>query len=496
MAKGLRMPIARSTHTRADKKLQRVFVDVSGKMAVPSIGGKWYTLIVRDDSTRFTRVYFLGKKSDAASAFELFLAEVRADGTPPAVMAVTSDNGGEFSGGDFGKLRRKRGIKQEFMPADSPKYNGVAERALSLINDTSLAARIQAPVLYPGASAYPSLWTEAMSWACHVLNRIATPANSGDKSPYEMWYGSPPSPGEVWPFLKPAYCRVKRDDKSQPKAQDRYYVGPSVDHPRDCMRVLTAPRSILTTRNVTWQHVPSAPPAPPQQLPPFVEEGEPTAGECASGEGASSQGGGRMEDLYSESDIDMTEVWPPVPPATREAPAAEPGARVEGGAEGNPPTPSVSPRRTDFGGINGSSSSRSSDDSRTSSGSSNSNDSGDLPAFVGRPVRDLEVFGELPTLQRGRTKSQSRDLTISTSYADALLAYAMRTAEMERAHRSLLEERLEKEHERLAELERRAALLEQREEEQDSDCPPRNGGRTTTRASKYSVTNREETQRS
>ena len=38
-------------------------------------------------------------------------------------------------------------------------------------------------------------------------------------------------------------------------------------------------------------------------------------------------------------------------------------------------------------------------------------------------------------------------------------------------------------------------LLEQREDEQDLDCPPRNCGGTTTRA-KYSVTNQEETQRS
>ena len=74
MAKGLRKTFARSTDTRADKKLERVFVDLSGKMAVPSIGGERYTVIVRDDHTRFTRVYFLAKKSDAVSAFESFLA--------------------------------------------------------------------------------------------------------------------------------------------------------------------------------------------------------------------------------------------------------------------------------------------------------------------------------------------------------------------------------------------------------------------------------------
>ena len=364
MAKGLRKPIARSTQTRADKRLQRVFVDLSGPTAVKSIGGKQYTLIVRDDCTRFNRVYFLRHKSDAASAFESFLAEVRADGIPSTVMAVRSDNGREFFGGAFGELCRKRCIKQEFTPADSPKYNGVAERALGLINDATTAARIQATELYPGAPNYPSLWAEAVSWACHALNCTATTANPGDKSPYEMWYGSPPPRGAVWPFLKPAVCRVKRNNKSLPKAQDCYYVGPGIDHPRDCIRVLTANRSILTTRNVTWRHVPLSRPAPPQQLPllpkrgglqrgraragrerrvkaeggwkrfwttsptlttrspsrgrrtpeqtpsaspalpqqlpPIVKEGESTAGEGASGEGASNQGGRRVQGLDSE----------------------------------------------------------------------------------------------------------------------------------------------------------------------------------------------------
>ena len=165
--------------------------------------------------------------------------------------------------------------------------------------------------------------------------------------------------------------------------------------------MLTAHRSIPTTRDITWQHVPSAPPAPPQQLPPIAEEGESTAREGASGEDASNQGGRGVKDFYSVSDLNMTEVWPLVPLATREAPAAEPRARAGEGAEGNPPTPSVSPGRADFGDVNGSSSSSSSsDDSRSSSYSSNSNDNGDLPALVGRPARDLEVFGELPTAKR------------------------------------------------------------------------------------------------
>ena len=75
------------------------------------------------------------------------------------------------------------------------------------------------------------------------------------------------------------------------------------------MRVLTANRSILTTRNVTWRHVPLSPLVPPKQLPPIVEEGESTAREGESGEGTSSQGGMMVEvDLDGESNLDVTEV--------------------------------------------------------------------------------------------------------------------------------------------------------------------------------------------
>ena len=187
-----------------------------------------------------------------------------------------------------------------------------------------------------------------MSWACHVLNHPVTTAKSGDKSRYEMRCGSPPPPGEVWLFLKPATYRENRDNTSQPKAQDCYYVRPSVDHPRDCMRVITAHRPILATQNVTCQHVPFAPPAPAQQLPPIAGEGESTVGEGVSGEGASRQGGGRVEDLYSESDLDMMEVWFPLPPAMREAPAEERGVWVEGRSGRQPPYMIGLPREGQF----------------------------------------------------------------------------------------------------------------------------------------------------
>ena len=70
---------------------------------------------------------------------------------------------------EFGKLCSERNIKRRFTTADSPEYNGVAERGLAMIESAALAARIQG----------------AMSWACDA--RTTTTANPGTPSLYEMF---------------------------------------------------------------------------------------------------------------------------------------------------------------------------------------------------------------------------------------------------------------------------------------------------------------------
>ena len=79
-------------------------------------------------------------------------------------------------------------VKQEFTNAKSPELNGVAERALGAIQNAAHAARIQAPIFFPHVELPPSetLWAKAVHWACEALNRTATTANPGSKSPYEM----------------------------------------------------------------------------------------------------------------------------------------------------------------------------------------------------------------------------------------------------------------------------------------------------------------------
>lgn len=107
---------------------------------------------------------------------------------------MKSDDGKEFLEGTFGVLSRKFNITQEFTSASSPQFNGLAERALGLIEAAGLSARIQALILFPIVELPSSdyLWTEATSWAYHCLNCSATTSNPDGISPHELWHRSPP----------------------------------------------------------------------------------------------------------------------------------------------------------------------------------------------------------------------------------------------------------------------------------------------------------------
>ena len=144
-AKGTRKPVKPFTYTRATKPAERCFVDLLGPKSVKSMGGKEYMIIVRDDFSRFTRVFFLRTKDETATYFSKYLAEI----APRKVEVARSDGGGEVSKGGFGALCTTEKIRQEFTTADSPQCNGVAERQIAIIEAPGLAARIQAATKYP-----------------------------------------------------------------------------------------------------------------------------------------------------------------------------------------------------------------------------------------------------------------------------------------------------------------------------------------------------------
>ena len=61
-----------------------------------------------------------------------------------------------------------------------------------------------------------SLWMESVLWVSDGLNRSATTANIGMLSPHEEFFEDPP-PMPILPFCKPAYFRVPRRNKMDPR---------------------------------------------------------------------------------------------------------------------------------------------------------------------------------------------------------------------------------------------------------------------------------------
>ena len=178
-------------------------------------------------------MYFMCHKSDAAETFRHFSADNCATVFSSDVETLRSDDGREFLEGAFGALCRKYNLTQEFTSASSPQFNGVAKRALGLIEAAALAAKIQASILFPNVelpSSSDYLWTEAMSWACHTFNCSATTSNPESKSPHEMWHGSPPR-RHLLPFFKPGYYNAKRTNKSQPNSARVFLSRPRTKPP-------------------------------------------------------------------------------------------------------------------------------------------------------------------------------------------------------------------------------------------------------------------------
>lgn len=82
------------------------------------------------------------------------------EGIPSEVVVVRSDNGGEFNGGNVGKLCPEGNIKQMFTTADSPGCNGMAERGLAMIG-MQLAAQARQHELGNTFKDRPILLSEA-----------------------------------------------------------------------------------------------------------------------------------------------------------------------------------------------------------------------------------------------------------------------------------------------------------------------------------------------
>jgi transposase InsO family protein len=79
---------------------QLLYIDTVGPSRVRSMGGKWYVLVIVDDYSRYSWIFFLESKDQVFEHFWLLALRLNNE-HPNCLKAIHSDNGTEFRNASF-----------------------------------------------------------------------------------------------------------------------------------------------------------------------------------------------------------------------------------------------------------------------------------------------------------------------------------------------------------------------------------------------------------
>ncbi|WVZ75987.1 hypothetical protein U9M48_023998 [Paspalum notatum var. saurae] len=159
-------------------------MDTVGPARVASVSGKWYVLVVVDDFSRFSWVFFMEFKDEAFGFVWDMVLRLRNE-SHKAMSAIRSDNGGEFRNSHFENFCRDLGLEHQFSSPYTPPQNSVVERK----NRTLVE---MARTMLDEHRTPRHFWAEAVNTACYIANRIFLRAFLG-KTSYELRFGRQPS---------------------------------------------------------------------------------------------------------------------------------------------------------------------------------------------------------------------------------------------------------------------------------------------------------------
>jgi hypothetical protein len=110
-----------------ERPLELLHMDLFSPIAYISIGGSKYYLVIVDDYSHFTWVFFLQEKSQTQETLKGFLRWTQNE-FRLRIKNIRSDNGTEFKNSQIEGFLEDEGIKHEFSSPYTPQQNGVVER--------------------------------------------------------------------------------------------------------------------------------------------------------------------------------------------------------------------------------------------------------------------------------------------------------------------------------------------------------------------------------
>jgi transposase InsO family protein len=200
------------------RPLELLHMDLFGPVAYLSIGGSKYGLVIVDDFSRFTWVFFLQDKSEIQGTLKPFLRRAQNE-FELKVKKIRSDNGSEFKNLQVEEFLEEEGIKHEFSAPYTPQQNGVVERKNRTLIDMArtMLGEYKTPERF---------WSEVVNTACHAINRLYL-HRLLKKTSNELLTGNKPNVSYFRVFGSKCYILVKkgRHSKFAPKAVEEFLLG-------------------------------------------------------------------------------------------------------------------------------------------------------------------------------------------------------------------------------------------------------------------------------
>jgi transposase InsO family protein len=148
-----------------DRPLELLHMDLFIPIAYISIDGSKYCLVIVDDYSRFTSVFFSQEKSQNQETLKRFLRWDQNE-FGLRIKKIRSDNGTEFKNSQIEAfLEEEEVIKHEFSSPYTPQQNGVVERKNRTLLD-------MARTMLDKYKTPNRFWAEAINTACYSINRL------------------------------------------------------------------------------------------------------------------------------------------------------------------------------------------------------------------------------------------------------------------------------------------------------------------------------------
>lgn len=192
-----RLPFPERTN-KSKSTFDLVHSDVCPVPQVMTPGKKKYILTFIDDYSHYTKIFLLGRKSEAFEKFKEYLRLIE-NQFQKKLKILRSDRGGEYIDGEFKQFLKNEGIESQLTVASTPEQNGVAERKNRYLIEMARCMLIDSKLSL-------KYWGEAVNTANYLQNRL--PTRTTKKTPYEMLFNKKPTVEHLRIFGCTAYTHT------------------------------------------------------------------------------------------------------------------------------------------------------------------------------------------------------------------------------------------------------------------------------------------------